>query len=275
MHAISKNNKIDKDLGLPITSGRNADIYSWDDNQILKLYKNNNRWTSENIEYERRVSDTVHAAGLPVPAVGELVHINNRTGIIFEQVRGPAMTTWMVKKWWNISRYSRRMAELHFEIHSNSMDADLHNQKELLGNKIKQSKVLTDKLRQKMLDELGSLPDGDRLCHGDFHPRNIIMTDHGETIIDWPNGSVGNPLADVARTTYLTMVRAGNRQSRIPILTNAVRSIHNVYLKHYFTLNSGSEQEYKRWLPVVVAANVRRNMPGLEQWLNNWAETVL
>ena len=275
MHAISKNKEFDKDLGQPITAGRNADIYNWDDNQILKLYKNNSRWTSENIDYERRVSEAVHAAGLPVPAVGELVHINNRTGIIFEQVRGPAMTTLMVKKWWNISHYSRRMAELHFEMHSNSMDADLHNQKDLLGNKIKQSKVLTDKLQQKMLDALGSLPDGDRLCHGDFHPMNIIMTDHGETIIDWPNGSIGNPLADVARTTYLTTVRVGNRQSRIPILTNAVRSIHNIYLKQYFAHNPGSEEEYKRWLPVVAAANIKRNMPDLEQWLSNLAETVL
>ena len=104
---------------------------------------------------------------------------------------------------------------------------------------------------------------------------NIIMTDHGETIIDWPNGSIGNPLADVARTTYLTTVRVGNRQSRIPILTNVVRSIHNIYLKQYFTHNPGSEEEYKRWLPVVAAANIRRNMPDLEQWLSNLAETVL
>jgi aminoglycoside phosphotransferase (APT) family kinase protein len=39
------------------------------------------------------------------------------------------------------------------------------------------------------------------ICHGDFHPQNILMTDGRVTgVIDWPNVTVADPAFDVAST---------------------------------------------------------------------------
>ena len=58
------------------------------------------------------------------------------------------------------------------------------------------------------LEALNGLPDGDRLCHGDFHPGNCIIGDDGMRVIDWPNAYAGDPDADVART--LLTLRVGD-----------------------------------------------------------------
>ena len=51
-----------------------------------------------------------------------------------------------------------------------------------------------------MLNHLGSSGDGDKLCHGDFHPGNVLLTEKGAVVIDWMTASICNPWADMART---------------------------------------------------------------------------
>lgn len=37
----------------------------------------------------------------------------------------------------------------------------------------------------------------------DFHPDNVLLAARGPVIIDWPDATRGQPLADVARTSLL------------------------------------------------------------------------
>lgn len=51
---------------------------------------------------------------------------------------------------------------------------------------------------------LESMPKGNSLCHGDFNPSNIIISeDNKPYIIDWSHATQGNPCADAARTYLL------------------------------------------------------------------------
>ena len=62
---------MNRDLGQPIGFGRTAEIYAWQEDQVLKLFYD---WFGlENIEKEARITQAVHDSGLPVPAVGEIV----------------------------------------------------------------------------------------------------------------------------------------------------------------------------------------------------------
>jgi aminoglycoside/choline kinase family phosphotransferase len=119
------------------------------------------------------------------------------------------------------------------------------------------------------------MPDGDRLCHGDFHPGNILVAPQGEIIIDWIDAVRGNPLADLARSTIL--LRGAAESSQIGnILEKAfVKTVLVEYIRHYFKLHPGGEQEYRRWLPIVAAARLSENIPELEKWLIAQAEMGL
>lgn len=282
------NKIISGDLGNPIAYGLTSEIYPWAQEHVLKLFYN---WVSlESIENEAWVSRAIYESGLPVPEVGEIVRVKERIGLIYQRVDGDSMYKVGQRKPWNVPRYSKRAAKLHVEIHSHSISADFPSQRQILEKSIHQAEVLPSHLRSKVLKALEAMPDGHQLCHGDFWPGNIMMTPRGEVVIDWNNASLGNPLADVARTSIGTLGAVRTRQfkrtnlsygtSRTSQIKNSllqliIRICYPLYLNHYFKLCPGGEEEYRRWLPIVAAARLSHNIPELEKILIEQVEKNL
>lgn len=251
----------------PIARGRTAEVFTWQDGWIVKLFY---PWVdAETIEHEARIAALVQSSGLSVPAIGELVRVNGRMGLLYQRIEGlPMWPDGLTAAPWRIFRYARRTAELHAQIHHRSFTSSFPLQRQRLMNKIHQAGGLPESLRPRVLDTLQNLPDGDRLCHGDFHPANILVSGQGEIIIDWVDASLGNPLADVARTSVLALGAAAC-QIQGTFQKALVRLFHSIYLRHYFSLRPGGEDEYTRWLPVVAAARLSENIPELQEWLIN------
>ncbi len=268
------------DLGQPIAYGRTAEIYAWHQGQVLKLFYD---WFKlENIEKEAWIARAVHSSGLPAPAVGEIIRVNNRYGLLYERVNGFSMMETFKRKPWNVFRHARRMAELHAELHASTVQVNLPSQRHELEKKIRHAEALPALLRFKVLAALEIMPDSDRLCHGDFWPGNILMTAQGEIIIDWIHASRGNPLADLARTTNLALGLIETSQIQKSFLslgwrkTNQIKNrlfqffcrlCYPAYLNYYFKLCPGGEDEYQHWLPIVAAARLSDNIPELERML--------
>lgn len=80
---------MDGDLGQPIAFGRTAEIYAWQEGQVLKLFHSG--FALEDIEQEARIAGAMHASGLPVPSVGEIVRVNGRNGLVYQRVEGESM----------------------------------------------------------------------------------------------------------------------------------------------------------------------------------------
>ena len=261
------------DLGKPIAYGRTAEIYAWQEGQILKLFYD---WFGlDAIEYERRIAQAVYASGLPVPAVGDILRVNDRNGLVYQRVNGNPMFEILKRKPWQGNHYARRMAALHGKLHTSTIQADIPDQRSRLVQKIQYAAALLGPIQSKALAALEAMPDGDRLCHGDFHPGNILLTPQGEIIIDWIDATRGNPLADLARTTILIRGAAESSQIGNIIEKAFVKTFHAEYIRHYFKLYPGGEQEYRRWLPIVAAARLSENIPELEKWLIAQAEMGL
>ncbi|HEX5836768.1 MAG TPA: aminoglycoside phosphotransferase family protein [Anaerolineales bacterium] len=277
-----------KNLGNPISSGRTAEIYNWDQEHVLKLFHS---WvTLDSIENEARMACTIYKRGLPVPKVGGIVRLEDRTGLIYQRVYGDSMYKAAQHRPWNIIRYLRRSAELHTEIHSHSISAGLPSQRQILERQIRQAVGLPLQLRAKALEALNSMPDGNQLCHGDFWGGNILMSPRGEVIIDWNRACYGNPLADLARTTNGLMAFLKTTQvrraflsygkSRVSQVKNSlfrlvVKMTYPVYVQRYFQLRPGGEKEYRRWLPVVAAARLVDEIPELDGMLIEQVEKYL
>jgi len=264
---------MNENIGKPIARGRTAEIYAWGDGQVLKLFY---EWFGmENIQYELKIARAVESSGLPVPPVGEIIHINNRCGLTYYRVDGISMLEMISLKPWYIIRYARRMAELHAEMHASTIQADIPALHKRLMYKINENEVLSPDQKSKVLTALEAMPGGNRLCHGDFHPDNIMVTGEDDVIIDWIDASSGNPLADVARTTIISIGALESNQIRNPLMKVAARSFHAIYLRRYFSLRSGGEGEYTRWLPIISAARLNENIPELEGWLFTQVEQGL
>ena len=118
---------------------------------------------------------TVHAAGLPVPAAYELVEVGGRWGIVFERVDGVSMLGYIQARPWALFAVIRQFAELHALIHRRKAPAGLRPLRERIAARIEGSGS-PEADKQAARDRLAELPDGTALCHGDFHPGNVLLT---------------------------------------------------------------------------------------------------
>lgn len=244
-------------LPQPIAVGRTAEIYPWKDGQILKLYRD---WCPADwAYYEARIARSVYDSGVPSPAVGELLEISGRRGITYERLDGPSMLISMSRSPLKLVSFARDLATLHYQIHCRAIP-DLPSQRSGLVHDIQAAKALPDDLRQPVLDLLESLPDGSQLCHGDFHPDNVLMTRRGPIVIDWMTARQGSPAADVARTRMiLSLGEPTSRLTRMLLLL-----ARGLYLREYTETYRRNVpdivQRSNAFLPVMAAARLNENI---------------
>ena len=257
------------DLGPPIAHGRTAEVYAWPSDCVLKLF---HTWIGPgSVQREAEIARAVHAAGVPSPAVGEVVQVDDRTGIVYARVDGQSMLAALTRRPWQMRRHAHRLAALHAQMHALPMPAIIPDQQVTLARKIDQAAALTAAQRDAALAVLAAMPTGTQLCHGDFHPDNVMLTAAGPVIIDWLDATRGRPAADVARTSIILRAAAETGQIRNPLQRAFVRAFHRVYLARYGRLRPGEEAEYRRWLPLVAAARLSEGIAEVEAWLVNMA----
>jgi Ser/Thr protein kinase RdoA (MazF antagonist) len=251
---------ISTSLGAPIARGRTAEVYAWKDGQVLKLF---HAWFPPSaVEDECRIARVVSDAGLPVPAVGGIVQVGGRLGLAYERVRGASMLDSLPSRPWTLRRSAGRLAELQVDMHRREAVLDLPSQISRLKEKIRAAEALDPGLREKVLEVLREMPRGSQLCHGDFHPGNVLVTEAGPVVIDWMDATRGNPLSDVARSSLLMSKAplAGSTASRW--LGKLVRyRYHKVYLQRCFGLSPGKRAEFQAWLVVNAAARLNERVP--------------
>ena len=241
-------------LTTPIAHGRTAEIYAWQDGYILKLY---HEWCPPHwVEYESRVVHAMIGAGIPTPAAGEIVEVSGRRGIVFERVTGISMLQDMNARPWRIFQHARTLAELQSRI-NRLIIPGLSSGKDGLANAIRRTPYLSNTLREYVLHLLDGLQDGEKVCHGDFHPGNIMLTDKGAIVIDWMTVSTGNPIADFARTgILLTIGPKGVGKQVSPTVRLVIHLFYQLYSRHYLHLVPYRGNERGQWLTVVAAARL-------------------
>ena len=245
-------------LTTPIAQGRTAEIYAWEDGYVLKLYRD---WCPTDwVEYESRIAHAVHAAGIPSPAAGQIVEVDGRRGLSYERVDGMSMLQDMNSRPWTLFKHARSLAELQAKIHGQSIDG-LPTYIDRLRDDIRSVKYLNDETKNRILAEMDHLPTGRNVCHGDFHPGNVILTKTGPVVIDWMTACSGNPWTDVARTNLLLSIGAKRAGKQVnPIVRAVIRLYGQTYLNRYRALIPDTSNQLHQWVPIIAAARLNEEI---------------
>ena len=183
-------------LGRSLATGNTAEIFEWG-SRVVKLYKS--PAAKRAAFHEAATSAAVESLGLPVPRVWDVHEVGGRWGVVFDHVTQKSFADQMLGNSDNVPRYLECMVRLHIQIHSHQA-IQFAGLKVRLAANIATSTLLDKPHKQALLEAIAEMPDGDRLCHGDFHPLNILGDTTDPLIIDWPDARRGEPAADVCRS---------------------------------------------------------------------------
>lgn len=183
-----------------IGQGNTAEIYRLDDNKILKLFRKGLHKGIVEREYQNGIF--IQKILDCVPKVYEMVEINGRHGIIYEEIKGTDMLRAMLASLWKINAYAKELAHYHLYIQKPVME-NMCTVKERLEEDLNSVDVISDENKEIVRKYLKQLPEGTDLCHFDFHPGNIMISNNKAVFLDWMTACKGDVCADVARTCIM------------------------------------------------------------------------
>ena len=225
-----------------IGQGATSKIYR-DGNTAIKLY--------ENISYDEVVNEAnnqkfAYDVGLPVPAIIDIQQLEaNAVALHMDYIDAkPLMHVGMDKD--DRREAIQTLVKLQCKVHKISA-AGLPKQNERLRQRVTQTEYLTDTEKESLLTLLEKLDtDESNLCHGDFHPLNILYDGSKHWIIDWVDATAGNCLADVCRS-YL-------------IFKQYITRMAGIYLKSFCKESNVKQEDVLAWLPIVAAGRLGENL---------------
>lgn len=248
-----------------VGQGRTAEIRSWGQGKIVKLFRD--FIPEAAIETEYRTSKLAFDAGIPTPEPHGMMKIDGKTGIVYDRIYDPSLLKQIFSAPLLAGRTNGMFAALHARMHQAIAPAGFPRQKEGLARAISATPLLAEQEKAIILRCLASLPEGDRLCHGDYHQDNVLAGKQ-LAVIDWMNGSRGDPACDVARTTIL--VSLGSLPEGIPaigrVIINRLRAmLVRGYLREYRRRTGMRQAEIDAWLLPLYAARLDEHNPPDEE----------
>lgn len=190
--------------GRKIYAGLNANVYEWGEDKVIKLFSDS--YPTDWITREYYNALAVRRLNFPKVKVVELKKTEFGFGIVFEKVQGELLLDY-IERTGDLKTAADYMVELQRKIHENKFDPEQTESLETAHEQLRREMLLTPKAdsdaTKEMLRFLGTMKDGNMLCHGNLHPDNILITENGPLALSCKNYCIGMELFDVARTFFL------------------------------------------------------------------------
>ncbi|KAF0811776.1 hypothetical protein IGB42_03793 [Andreprevotia sp. IGB-42] len=215
-----------------------------DGDSALKLYAHD--VDKAEVFYEAYVHALIEPTGLPIAQVLGVEQHAGQCSLRLALIKGTLLGDAFLQQPAEGPLLLQRFVELQLRIHRQHA-ALPYRLKTTLHHKLAQlaGQLPADRLQQ-LQDQLAALPDGDALCHGDYHPRNVIVNDSGLHVIDWFDATLGDARADACRS-YL-------------ILLTHAQPLAAPYLECYCASAGVADAEVLCWLPVLAAAKLTEGL---------------
>lgn len=235
-----------------LASGTRSTIHAWADGVVAKVPKDA---TPEGwIRAEAGYVAAVHRCGAPAPRFIEITTLDGREVALYERIEGNSLWDELRAAPARAPEIGRLLAQIHAGLLAMPGPMALPSQHYRIRRKVRNAVARQLVMPPADLPELGS--EQLMLCHGDLHPKNILMSPSGPIVVDWFDASRGIAAADVARTLVLLH---GPEDETLPghlqgVSSEALHSVRAAYLADITALCEVSSDDLERWTPLQVAA---------------------
>ena len=248
--------------------GRCAELYALSDSQVLKLYEP--RFERDRVDHYATVGARVHAAGIRTPEITGVISQDDRFGLVMERVSGT--TLWeAIRVADDATVLGRHLAELHADIHSNSISGLVSKIDEVAERVERRASLNPAAVAEARRVIESGRRDDHVLVHGDLHPANVMVDETGQLIsIDWDGAQTGPAALDVARGYFLIAdwAVAPGTEPVDPAVRHAVAT---AYVDHYVDITGIAKTKIEQWyVPLSLARygeNVTEEIPLLDAFV--------
>ena len=252
-----------------IGAGRTAEVYDYKDDKVLKLFYS--AFSTKIIEDEYLIAKNISTTTSLVPKVYDIVHTRNRTGIVYEKIKGEMLSDYLSGNIISTRKIIRKFVQTQKRISNiNVENVPSHTNK--LRQKITSSCLLSDSEKEIVLKYL-SIINNNELCHGDYHPENVFVDqNHDFKVIDWANMFVSNKYLDIARTYYL--IKSGQSLNGKTKLGSLIEWFgRQIIAKLYWEEVKAEEGRKEYFLPclfIVIITRYDENIEQEKKWIYNY-----
>lgn len=202
----------------------------------------------------------IEQTGLNIPKILEVTSVDGKWALVSEYIEGKTLACLMKEHPENKKEYIKLLVDLQMNVHAKSCPS-LNRLRDRMGRKIA-STDLNATTRYDLHIRLDEMPRHNKVCHGNFTPENIIITDEGiPYILNWAHTSQGNASADVART-YLLFWLDGD-------ISGA-----EFYLENFCEKSRTEKRYIRKWMPLVAAAQSADSTDKEREFLMSWVNAV-
>jgi len=230
-----------------------------DGNTVIKVF--NHTFSKEGILREAMNNAIIETTGLRIPKVLEVCKADGQWAIVEEFVEGKTLEQLMLENPEKEEEYLNLFVDLQMAIHATKAPSMLIRLRDKMRGKISAAD-LDATTRYDLHTRLEGMKRHTKICHGDFHPSNVIITPEGEAyVIDWAHVTQGNASADVARTYLLFWLEGKDELAK-------------KYVRLFCEKSDTAQQYVQKWLPIVAASQSVKGKPEEKDLLLKWVDVV-
>ncbi len=245
------------ELNRIIAVRNNKTVYR-DGNQVYKVFDAS--YSKADVLNEALNQARVEETGLHIPKILGVTMTDGKWTIISEFIKGKTLAELMKENPEKKDEYLELFVDLQLEMHSKTCKG-LNKLKDKMNRKISETD-LSATVRYDLHTRLEAMPKHNKVCHGDFNPSNIIITDDGTPyILDWSHATQGNASADAARTYLLFWLNGDIDGAR-------------KYLDLFCEKSNTARQYVQKWMPIVAASQTVKGNEHEREFLHTWIDVV-
>ncbi len=229
-----------------------------DGDKCIKVF--NEGYSKADVLNEALNQARIEETGLNIPKVLEVTTIDGKWAIVSDFIEGRTLGEIMAEDTDKAEEYLNLLVDIQLGIHSKTCPL-LNKLKDKMSRKISETE-LDATTRYELHTRLEGMPKHKKVCHGDFNPSNIIITEDGTPyIIDWSHATQGNASADVARTYLLFCLNGDNEMAK-------------KYLDIFCKKSNTAKQYVEKWMPIVAASQSVKGNEKEREFLLSWVDVV-
>lgn len=229
-----------------------------DGDKVIKMF--GAEYSKANVLNEALNHARVEETGLNIPHLHEVKKIEGKWAIVIDYIEGKTLRELMEENPAKKDEYIEMLVDIQIKILSRRVPL-LNKLRDKMHSKISMTE-LDATTRYELHTRLDSAPKHNKVCHGDLHPSNIIITENGDAyIIDWAHVTQGNGAADAARV-YLLLTLDGEKE------------LAEKYLNTFCLKTDTAKQYVQNWIPIVAASQLTKGHEEEKELLMRWTDVV-